>query len=180
MNRPIITLVLALMAPTAFAVNGTQKPTPSKPVMELVATEKSLSFVERMKEELTGTNQTETLQSYLNSLLKVNAIYNKKTLGEKPALFYRIQFNNEGKLQVVRNAMNGQGQQMAIRSLSVYGLSHELESDCSWREQLCWMLYPGAEHAQKESRRWLEISYAPEAMSELVNGMGLLIKELQK
>ena len=149
--------------------------------MELFATEKSSSFVEQMREGLATSNQSKTLQSYLNSLLKVNAIYDMDKPATHPVVFYRVQFNSEGKLLVTRNELDDAGRQIDIRSLSVYGISYELEYDCSWQEQLCWVVYPGKTKASnRKNERWLEISYAPDAINELVNGMGLLIKELQK
>ena len=173
-------ILLILLSPIAIA-NSASSNISKKSVMELFSTEKSSSYVKQMSESMPTGKQSQTLQSYLNSLLKVNAIYDKENPGTYPMVFYKIQFNNEGKLLVTRNELDEKGRQIDIRSLSVYGISYELEYDCSWQEQLCWVIYPGKTKASaQQNERWLEISYAPDAISELVNGMGLLIKELQR
>ena len=179
--KTLISALLILLTPFALATSSSPDKVSNQPVLELVATEKSDSFVKQMREGLAVKNQSRTLQSYLNSLLKVNAIYDKEKSVPQPVVFYRVQFNNEGKLLVTRNELDDSGRQIDIRSLSVYGISYELEYDCSWQEQLCWIMYPGSKKSSSHSNeRWLEISYAPNAINELVNGMGLLIRELQK
>ncbi|OED42618.1 hypothetical protein ACH42_12145 [Endozoicomonas sp. (ex Bugula neritina AB1)] len=177
--KTIIASILILLPPFVLATSLTLQKRSNHPVMELFSTGKSDSFVEQMRESLAENDQSKMLQSYLNSLLKVNAIYEK--LGTASTVFYRVQFNDEGKLLVTRNELDDSRRQIDIRSLSVYGISYELDYDCSWQEQLCWVVYPGNKKTNiHKNERWLEISYAPEAINELANGMELLIKELQK
>ena len=139
---------------------------------------KTSSFVKQMTEKIVLPNQLEPLQHYLNSLLKANAVQNQTSSDNNPELFYRVNFNNEGRLIITRNEKDQFGMQSNIESLLVYGISSQLGYDCSWQEQRCWVTYP--QNNEGKQGRWLEISYAPHAISELVDGMGLLIRELQK
>ena len=136
------------------------------------------TFVKQMKSKIISSNQLKHLQGYLNSLLKVNAVLNKTSTEAIPEMFYRVYFNDEGRLSVSRNKRDRFGLQSNIDSLSVYGINTRLEYDCSWREQRCWVTYP--QNNEGKQGRWLEISYAPHAIGELADGMGLLIRELQK
>lgn len=136
------------------------------------------SFVKQMKSKMISSSQVESLQRYLNSLLKVNAVLNKAAPETLPEMYYRVYFNDEGRLIVTRNEKDQFGLQTNVDSLSVYGISTQPGYDCSWREQLCWITYPQNNEGKKG--RWLVISYAPHAIGELVDGMGLLIRELQK
>lgn len=179
--KTIIVSVLICLTPLALAAETLPKQASTQPVIEIFSTGEKHSFVKQMREGLSTADQSKTLQSYLNSLLKVNAIYDKENPATSSTVFYRVQFNNEGKLLVTRHEMDQSGRKIDIRGLSVYGINAELKYNCSWQEQLCWVLYPENQKANPhKNERWLEISYAPNAINELVNGMGLLIKELQK
>ena len=136
------------------------------------------SFVKLMKSKMISSSQTDTLQNYLNSLLKTNAVLNKTESEAIPEMYYKVYFNEEGRLIVTRNEKDQFGLQTNVDSLSVYGISAELGYDCSWQEQRCWVTYP--QNNEGKQGRWLVISYAPHAIGELVDGMGLLIRELQK
>ena len=131
-----------------------------------------------MKSKMISSSQADSLQQYLNSLLKVNAVLNKTVPEAIPKMYYRVYFNSEGRLIVTRNEKDQFGLQTNVDSLSVYGISTELGYDCSWREQRCWVTYP--QNNEGKQGRWLVISYAPHTIGELVDGMGLLIRELQK
>ena len=74
-----------------------------------------------------------------------------------------------------RSEQDRYGMQIGNRSLPVYGIHYELESGCSWQEQLCWVFYPSS-----REQRWLEIAYAPHVIGELAEGVSLLIRNLQR
>ncbi|WP_419533624.1 hypothetical protein [Endozoicomonas sp.] len=145
--------------------------------LQLVATEEPSSFARQITENTPNQDRRHTLENYINSLLKANAIYNHKEGKENPRLIYQIHANNEGTIIATRSEQGKYGVQIGNRSLPVYGINYDLQSDCSWQEQLCWVFYPSSNH-QKE--RWLEISYAPHAIAELKEGVSLLIRNLQK
>ncbi len=147
------------------------------PIIEYFPTQVTDSFVEQMSASLPEKDQSRSIQTYLNSLLKVNAVYEKGIEKASPSLLFRIQAGRDGKLIVTRSEQRSGRALIGKRSLSVYGMSRQLKSDCSWQEQLCWVLFP---EGQPNNERWLEISYAPQAVTELVNGMSLLIRKMQQ
>ena len=156
------TLTCLLLLP--FAVQA-QK------VMELKPTEQPQTFVEQMQQNFDPAMADLVLESYLNSLLKANAI---KDRVRKSSIEYSVKANREGELVVTRQQQLEQGLVRNNNALTVYGVAHTLESNCSSIEQRCWILYPD------KDERWVEIEYAPKAVKELAKGMGLLIKELQR
>lgn len=140
-------------------------------VMELKPEGAPATFVEQMQQSTDPALMDLMLESYLNSLLKANAIGRKKG---KDEISYVIRANRAGELVVTRSQQADKGVVKNNHSLKVYGVGYALKSDCSRVEQRCWVLYPNRDE------RWLEIDYAPKAAKELAKGMGLLIKELQR
>lgn len=136
------------------------------------------SFVKQMNSKMMSSGQAKFLQRYLNSLLKENAVLRQAEPAAIPKMYYRVYFNDEGRLIVTRNQQDQFGLQTNVNSLSVYGINPRLEYDCSWQEQQCWVTYP--QNNEGKQGRWVVISYAPHAIGELVDGMGLLIRKLQK
>ncbi|KEQ19362.1 hypothetical protein [Endozoicomonas numazuensis] len=139
--------------------------------MELKPTEQPQTFVEQMQQNYDPEMTDLVLESYLNSLLKANAI---KERGKNSFIEYSVKANREGELVVTRHQQLEQRLVRNNNTLTVYGVGHSLESECSSIEQRCWVFYPD------KAERWVEIEYAPKAVKELAKGMGLLIKELQK
>ncbi|WP_153301549.1 hypothetical protein [Endozoicomonas arenosclerae] len=137
--------------------------------MELKPTEQPQSFVEQMKQSYDPAMADLVLESYLNSLLKANAIKNQQS-----SIEYTVKANREGELVVTRHQQQDKKLVRNNNTLTVYGVGHVLESECSRMEQRCWVFYPDRDE------RWLEIDYSPKAVKELAKGMGLLIKELQR
>lgn len=82
------------------------------------------------------------MENYLNSLLKANAVYSTHQQEQKPNLFFQIRANKEGLLVIARNQQGKYGLQKDNQSLSVYSVSNQLESNGSWHEPLCWIIYP--------------------------------------
>ncbi|WP_257265138.1 hypothetical protein [Endozoicomonas sp. ONNA2] len=143
--------------------------------LKMIVTEESGSFAKQLTANTDGPGRKQALQNYINSLLKAHAVYGRNE-SQKPTMVYQIHANQEGTIVATRSEQGRYGMQIANKSLPVYGIHYELESDCSWQEQLCWVFYPSSH--QRE--RWLEIAYAPHAIGELAEGVSLLIRNLQK
>ncbi len=178
-------LSLSVVFPIIAIANGNKLTTTAlysnKEGQSIIATEEPSSFAGQITANIPQKDRKQVLENYVNSLLKANAVYstidNNKDIIQAPTLIYQIQANREGKIIATRSEQGKYGIQIGNRSLPVYGINYQLESGCSWQEQLCWVLYPSTNN-QKE--RWLEISYAPRALSELTEGVSLLIRSLQK
>ena len=155
----LITTLVALPVQSSSALKSEGKPT---------------SFVRLMKESSGEQVSGQELQAYLNSLLKVNAIYDKAESLNRPALYYSVKANSAGDLVVTRKRVKSNRLMLENNTLKVYGIGYSLRSDCSRLEQRCWIFYPN------KNTRWMEISYAPRAVKELATGIGLLIKEMQQ
>ncbi|MRI32542.1 hypothetical protein EOPP23_06025 [Endozoicomonas sp. OPT23] len=143
----------------------------AKKTIELQPTEPPATFAEQMQQQSDPAVRDVVLESYINSLLKANAIGKARGKGE---ISYSVRGYREGQLVVTREEQKAQGNLKKNLNLKVYGVGHSLNSNCSRNEQRCWVLYPNSDN------RWLEIAYAPKAIKELEKGMGLLIRELQK
>ncbi|MBO9482101.1 hypothetical protein [Salinisphaera sp. G21_0] len=174
--------LLLLLIFSALINASSNKPTSTaiysdKHGLKMIVTEESDSFARQMTANTPGKGRKQALQNYINSLLKAHAVYSQDESQEKPTLVYQIQANQEGTIVATRSEQSRYGVQIGNRSLPVYGIHYDLESDCSWQEQLCWVFYPSS-HQQKE--RWLEIAYAPHVIGELTEGVSLLIRNLQK
>ncbi|KEI70047.1 hypothetical protein [Endozoicomonas elysicola] len=178
----ILLATLPLFVVTDSAAADSNKPTTTamlsnKEGMKVIATEESDSFARQITANIPNQNRKQILENYINSLLKANAIYSLGNSNKEPRLIYQVHASREGVIIATRSEQDKYGVQIGNKGLPVYGINYELESDCSWQEQLCWVFYPSPSQ-QKE--RWLEISYAPHAIGELMEGVSLLIRSLQK
>ncbi|WP_419832887.1 hypothetical protein [Endozoicomonas atrinae] len=174
-------LLLFLIFPAFLNASSKQSSTTAmysnKEGLKIIVTEESDSFARQITANTPSQGRKQALQNYVNSLLKAHAVYRQSEKNENPRVVYQIHANQEGTIVATRSEQGQYGMQIGNRSLPVYGIHYELESDCSWQEQLCWVLYPSSKE-QKE--RWLEIAYAPHAIGELTEGVSLLIRNLQK
>ena len=165
--RHFLTIILVFLAPLSLAQNSSNK-------MELKAVGKPSSYVQQMIESNHSLEPDVQLQSYLNSLLKANAIVERNPAKGEKALLYSVRANKGGELVITRVEKDDKGRLLENKSLLVFGVGSLLESGCSRHERRCWVLYPDRDE------RWLEIDYAPTAVQELTKGMGLLIREMQR
>lgn len=176
-----ISLMLLFVLPVLAHANSTKLTTTAlysnKEGIKITVTEEPGSFARQITTNTPDQDRKQVLENYVNSVLKANAIYSHGNNKSKPQLIYQIQTNEDGQIIATRSEQGKYGVKTGNRSLPVYGISYQLEYDCSWKEQLCWVFYPSA-NQQKE--RWLEIAYAPHAISELTEGVSLLIRSLQK
>ncbi|MGI9277208.1 MAG: hypothetical protein ACR2PT_20480 [Endozoicomonas sp.] len=165
--RQFLAMILVLLAPLSLAKDSQKR-------MELKPSGKPSSYVQQMIESNHSPEPGVQLQSYLNSLLKANAIVERNPSKGGKALLYSVRANKGGELVITRVEKDSKGRLLENRSLLVFGVGSLLESGCSRHEQRCWVLYPDRDE------RWLEIDYAPTAVQELAKGMGLLIREMQR
>ena len=165
--KHFLLITLMILVPGVQAQNSRQ-------VMELKPVGKPSSYVQQMAESLDSADSGALLESYLNSLLKANAINDRNQQPGEIAVLFTVRANQGGELVITRVEKDRQKRSLENRSLLVFGVGSVLDSGCSRKEQRCWVLYPD------RNDRWLEISYAPTAIDELAKGIGLLIREMQR
>lgn len=131
-----------------------------------------LKLINKIK-SITSQKSYLILQNKINSLLKENAIFERHRVAE-PTLVYSIRADHGGTLIITRSEHGMEGMQTYSYNIAVNRIPTQLNTNCSFQEQRCWLKHP------LNNSRWLEINYNEKATEILTANMTMLIKEMQK